>query len=611
MTAKIKLDFDSNVFDLDWGKISIDGDFNWSAIGELKYESKNKSEKKFNPSDEIIAVTEKLLKKQFEIVEFALPWPTTASVVLRPKFQLLAEFKLDITGNVVVEFGLRDGQVHYDFTNHEAWSTEMNKPMLKEAKPAEPVFNVTGELKGKASLTIPVGVIFQIPTMKYRDNVTTPTAYTWNDYEVTHKKTSYVGAYLTPKVELDIDMKAKWDAVHSSSMFEFSVNPFFALGVRADWLIGMRTKLIAKGEIPVDFLKIDFGKYTWSINDQGNGVFLLSPEHGSQVDPESTQVNLKWTSTFDNNSKVEYTVYVGTQNDKAKLKEAEKVTDEYSILFTPYMCGTYYWYVKAKTGDGIEYESDVWSFGVTDVHVSDDPVACYLFNGNCNDSSGNGNDGVLKGSALPQLTTDRFGNEDSAYSFGGYYNPGWIQVPNNDSMLCHDAFTVSAWIQINEYGGMDGWGNYSATDVTYNIIGKAGDGNATYPGLYVLCSYGNKSNGKMHVGANNSNGNAHNDANHIFNLGANCEYELGDWAHIVVTQKDDYAVLYINGNVAQEKDCRMADFTRMNQQDLYIGLMGGSSNRWYPMFGKIDDVRLYNRAISPTEVKALYYEGGY
>ena len=48
--------------------------------------------------------------------------------------------------------------------------------------------------------------------------------------------------------------------------------------------------------------------------------------------------------------------------------------------------------------------------------LNDGLVANYPFNGNANDGSGNGNDGIVNGVTL---TTDRFGNADSAYSFDG------------------------------------------------------------------------------------------------------------------------------------------------------------------------------------------------
>jgi hypothetical protein len=43
-------------------------------------------------------------------------------------------------------------------------------------------------------------------------------------------------------------------------------------------------------------------------------------------------------------------------------------------------------------------------------------VGYWPFNGNANDISGNGNNGTVNGATL---TTDRFGNTNSAYSFDG------------------------------------------------------------------------------------------------------------------------------------------------------------------------------------------------
>jgi hypothetical protein len=71
-----------------------------------------------------------------------------------------------------------------------------------------------------------------------------------------------------------------------------------------------------------------------------------------------------------------------------------------------------------------------------------------LFNSNANDESGNGNDGTVNGATL---TTDRFGNANSAYDFDGV----------NDFIVVNDApelrvtntdFTMSAWINIISYG---------------------------------------------------------------------------------------------------------------------------------------------------------------
>ena len=46
-------------------------------------------------------------------------------------------------------------------------------------------------------------------------------------------------------------------------------------------------------------------------------------------------------------------------------------------------------------------------------------VAYYPFNGNANDASGNGNNGIVNGATL---ASDRFGRANQAYSFNGTNN---------------------------------------------------------------------------------------------------------------------------------------------------------------------------------------------
>jgi len=63
-------------------------------------------------------------------------------------------------------------------------------------------------------------------------------------------------------------------------------------------------------------------------------------------------------------------------------------------------------------------------FGLTikaQVNLQDGLVAFYPFNGNANDESGNLNNGTVNGATL---TTDRFGNGNSAYNFNGIDESG-------------------------------------------------------------------------------------------------------------------------------------------------------------------------------------------
>jgi hypothetical protein len=68
-------------------------------------------------------------------------------------------------------------------------------------------------------------------------------------------------------------------------------------------------------------------------------------------------------------------------------------------------------------------------------------VAYYPFNGNANDASGNGNNGIVQG-ATP--TTNRFGVPNSAYAFDGVQSR--IQIPETLFSGTNSAVTISLWV---------------------------------------------------------------------------------------------------------------------------------------------------------------------
>src|SRR5262249_51449743 len=91
-------------------------------------------------------------------------------------------------------------------------------------------------------------------------------------------------------------------------------------------------------------------------------------------------------------------------------------------------------------------------------------VAYYPFDGNPNDASGRGVDGVPIGA--PQLTTDRFGMRDGAYHFNGGSDSIYLpQVAVNTEP--NAVTTVAFWMKwdgtfysVDDPGGFPfGWGN--------------------------------------------------------------------------------------------------------------------------------------------------------
>uniref|UniRef100_UPI003565E27C LamG-like jellyroll fold domain-containing protein n=1 Tax=Mariniflexile sp. TaxID=1979402 RepID=UPI003565E27C len=69
------------------------------------------------------------------------------------------------------------------------------------------------------------------------------------------------------------------------------------------------------------------------------------------------------------------------------------------------------------------------------------PIAYYPFNGNANDESGNNLHGTVSGATL---TTDRFGNPDSAYNFNG---SDVITIANDNLLNFENEVSFSVWIK--------------------------------------------------------------------------------------------------------------------------------------------------------------------
>ena len=89
-------------------------------------------------------------------------------------------------------------------------------------------------------------------------------------------------------------------------------------------------------------------------------------------------------------------------------------------------------------------------------------VGWWGFNGNANDESVNGNDGVVNGAIL---ANDRFGNPNSAYAYDGFDD--WIEVNHSASLNINQEISICA--NINAASLPSG--------TNYNIIEKGSTNN--------------------------------------------------------------------------------------------------------------------------------------
>jgi hypothetical protein len=199
-------------------------------------------------------------------------------------------------------------------------------------------------------------------------------------------------------------------------------------------------------------------------------------------------------------------------------------------------------------------------------------VAYYPFNGNANDESGNNNHGSLNG---PLLCPDRFGNANSAYLFDGIND--FIRIEESPSLQVSTGLSVCAWVKclhISDHGRIvSKWGGGSEYFCSYDISFLASSDVL----FEVLDLPGNSPTG-IGYGPVTTN----------------------EWYFLVGTFDGENIYLYINGELKGT-----ASFPKVLYQGLPV-FIGCENGTWLFFNGIIDDVRIYNRALSETEILALY-----
>ena len=206
-------------------------------------------------------------------------------------------------------------------------------------------------------------------------------------------------------------------------------------------------------------------------------------------------------------------------------------------------------------------------------------VAYYQFNGNAGDSSGFGNHGTVNGATL---TTGRGGIANTAYYFDGVSNK--ITVSASASIQPQYKLTLTAWIQ-PDVNSLLGWSTvltkrYSATIDPWNSYSLATHYNDKWEFDLSNGTTGSQKTAKAHT---------------------TTPYNAG-WIFLCATYDSTQAKLYVNGVL--DTTISFSGSIGYSTNDLVIGYATYSANDYYK--GRIDEIRIYNRALSPTEISLLF-----
>ncbi len=217
-------------------------------------------------------------------------------------------------------------------------------------------------------------------------------------------------------------------------------------------------------------------------------------------------------------------------------------------------------------------------------------VAYFPFNGNANDASGNGHNGTVAGATL---TTDRFGQTNQAYLFGG--TSAYITVPLSGSVFTSD-FTASVWFKANDIANswptlFDQQVMAPGTTPFRLVIGGLACGCAGPGHLIAYAGYPGPS----------------------FNwfLDRSQQTPIATYCQVIVTKAGTNMTMFLNSEPTVT-GLVSSPITQETGNTLWIGrsaiqdVLGG-----YVFHGVLDDIRIYNRALSAGEVTMLYeYESG-
>ena len=278
----------------------------------------------------------------------------------------------------------------------------------------------------------------------------------------------------------------------------------------------------------------------------------------------STSVKLKWNTVTDASS---YTLYWDNVSgiDSSDNSFNNIANDNYTHNNLDNGT-TYYYKVAAVNSSGTGTLS---SEKIYITNLWDGMVAHYSFNGNANNVKANYN-GTVSGATM---STGRGNDNNTAYSFDGvddYIDFGSGILSGNGSFTIvvsiNSTTTSSRILQQRDAQGFNGQYMLDILD----------NGSIKFNTYY----YGFK-----------------------WNVTSSSALNDGSWHHLAFVQKDNGGQMYLNG-ILEQTDNTGGKVNLTSSLKTYIGGDLRDYNSYYS--GKVDDLRIYSRALSVSEIQTLH-----
>jgi len=252
---------------------------------------------------------------------------------------------------------------------------------------------------------------------------------------------------------------------------------------------------------------------------------------------------------------------------------AEDTTDPYSVTWDSSMVANGTHVITAKARDAAGNIGTSSGVTVTTSNTNTRLVAAFGFNegtGTTVNSTVGGMTGTISGATW---TTGKYGG---ALSFDGVND--WVTVADSAGLDLTTGMTLEAWVQPS---AINSWETVmlkeDGSELAYALYG---DNN------------GNDTGGPRRPGAWIHEGST------SYSTIGNSQLVVGQWAHLAATYDGSSLRLYVNGVLASTTS--VAGSINVSSGVLRIG----GNNVWGEFFnGLIDEVRIYSRALSQTEIQ--------
>ncbi|MHC4240652.1 MAG: LamG domain-containing protein [Planctomycetota bacterium] len=205
------------------------------------------------------------------------------------------------------------------------------------------------------------------------------------------------------------------------------------------------------------------------------------------------------------------------------------------------------------------------------------------------DSSGKGNDGKVFG--VTNWETGHIGKgalKITNFQEGEDITNGGVVIADSP-LLRPSRFTVAMWVK---------WSRGFRQKALNRLIQKGNDNNETFAiiGGGGADNRGNADNAVSFAMATETRGDVH-------SVSAKGTFEGGKWYHVAATYDGSDMLLYVNGKVAGKNTIGEVKPIAVEGEPLVIGSRPPNMDRGFN--GVVDDVRLYNKALSAADIRGF------